>query len=79
MVNSEESTILLHKSVIELLKHAKENQRETYNEVITKMAKMFIEVKKSKIDNYDKFLHEIQKRKMKELWDNKHDEIWEKE
>ena len=27
---------------------------------------------------YDKFLHQIQKPKMKELWDNKEDEDWEK-
>jgi len=26
---------------------------------------------------YDKFLEEIQKPKMKELWDNKEDEAWE--
>ena len=26
----------------------------------------------------DKFLHEIQKPKMKELWDNEYDEIWDK-
>ena len=27
---------------------------------------------------YDKFLHQIQKPKMKELWDNEEDEAWEK-
>ncbi|GEM_PF-3986782 len=26
---------------------------------------------------YDKFLHKIQSRKMRELWDNKEDELWE--
>lgn len=26
----------------------------------------------------DKFLHSIQKEKMKELWDNKEDDEWEK-
>ncbi len=26
---------------------------------------------------YDKFLDQIQQDKMKELWDNKEDEIWE--
>ena len=36
-----------------------------------------MERKMEKNDNYDKFLHEIQKSKMKEIWDNKHDEIWE--
>lgn len=28
-------------------------------------------------DQHDKFLHHIQKNKMKELWDNKDDEAWE--
>ena len=26
---------------------------------------------------YDKFLHKIQKVKMKELWDNQEDEVWQ--
>ena len=29
--------------------------------------------------SYDEFLHKIQQPKMKELWDNKEDEILEKE
>lgn len=73
---AEQSTILLDKRVIELLKKAKEHSRETYNEIIEKMALVFINSKKK--DQYDKFLHEIQKEKMKEIWDNKYDEIWEK-
>ena len=38
------------------------------------------EIKKviSKRNQYDEFLHKIQQPKMKELWDNKEDEIWEK-
>jgi hypothetical protein len=28
-------------------------------------------------NQYDEFLHNIQQRKMKELWDNKEDESWE--
>ena len=27
-------------------------------------------------NQYDEFLHKIQQYKMKELWDNKKDEIW---
>ncbi len=73
---SEQSTILLDKRVIELLKKAKEYPRETYNEIIERMAITFISSKKK--DQYDKFLHEIQKEKIKEIWDNKYDEIWEK-
>ena len=39
------------------------------------MAKTFISLKQN--NQYDEFLHKIQQTKMKELWDNKEDEIWE--
>ncbi len=69
------STIQLNEEVINSLKKAKESPRQTYNELLSKMTKIFIELKKR--DQYDKFLHEIQKPKMKELWDNKEDEAWD--
>lgn len=69
------STILLRKEAIELLKMAKENPRQTYNEIIEKMAKIFIKLKER--NQYDEFLHKIQQPKMKELWDNKEDEVWD--
>ena len=69
------STIQLNKSVIEQLKKAKENPRQTYNELLEKMSKIFIALKKR--NQYDEFLHKIQQPKMKELWDNKEDEAWE--
>lgn len=72
---AEESTILLDKEIINMLKSAKENPRETYNEVLKRIITLYIELKKR--DQYDKFLHEIQKPKMKEVWDNKKDEVWE--
>ncbi|PIN93522.1 hypothetical protein COU54_02475 [Candidatus Pacearchaeota archaeon CG10_big_fil_rev_8_21_14_0_10_31_24] len=75
---TEESTILLQKDVIEKLKQAKEYPRQTYNELLNKMAVLFISLKNKKEGNYDQFLHEIQKQKMKELWNNEYDEIWEK-
>ena len=71
----EASTIQLDKNVIEQLKKAKEYPRQTYNELLQKMSKIFIEAKKS--NQYDEFLHKIQQHKMKELWDNKEDEAWE--
>lgn len=37
--------------------------------------KIYEEVKKR--NQYDEFLHKIQQKKMKELWDNKADEVWE--
>jgi len=30
-----------------------------------------------KRNQYDEFLHKIQQAKMKELWDNKDDDVWE--
>lgn len=74
---TEESTILLSKETIIQLKEAKEHPRQTYNELITTMTKLFIAMKKKKNTHYDSFLHEIQKNKMKELWDNKYDAIWD--
>jgi hypothetical protein len=72
---ADDSTILLKKEVIELLKKAKDNDRQTYNELLEKMAKTFIILKQR--NQYDEFLHKIQQPKMKELWDNKEDEFWE--
>jgi len=72
---AEESTILLNKQVIELLKKAKENPRQTYNELIEKMAKIMIKLKER--NQYDEFLHKIQQPKMKELWENKEDSFWD--
>ena len=74
---ADESTILLNKETIHLLKEAKESPRQTYNELLEKMARMFIAVRTSKKSTYDRFMHEVQKEKMKELWDNEYDEIWE--
>lgn len=69
------STILLEKKVIEMLKKAKEHPRQTYNDLLEKMASLFITIKKR--NQYDEFLHKIQQPKMRELWDNKEDEEWE--
>ena len=70
-----DSTILIDKKVIELLKEAKDHPRQTYNELLEKMAKTFIILKKR--NQYDEFLHKIQQPKMKEIWDNKEDKIWD--
>ena len=71
----EVSTIQLDKDVIKQLQVAKEYPRQTYNELIGKMSKTFVDL--GKRNQYDEFLHKIQQPKMKELWDNKEDEAWE--
>ena len=72
---AEQSTILLKKEVIEILKQSRDHPRQTYNELIKKMASMFLKMKEK--NQYDEFLHKIQQSKMKELWDNEGDEAWE--
>lgn len=72
---NEITTIQLDKSVVDSLKETKEYPRQSYNELIKNMVKVFKSVKKK--NQYDEFLHKIQHIKMKELWDNKDDEVWE--
>ena len=72
---AEQSTILLGKDVIILLKKAREHPRQTYNELLEKMARIFIKIKEK--NQYNEFLHRVQQEKMRELWDNKEDEDWE--
>ena len=69
------STVLLRKEVIELLKDAREYPRQTYNELLEKMAVVFLTLRKR--NQYDEFLHNVQQPKMKEIWDNEVDEAWE--
>jgi|TARA_Y100000034_G_scaffold69127_1_gene83491 hypothetical protein len=69
------TTIQIDKSLVESLKNSKEYPRQTYNELIRKMIEVFKNVKKK--NQYDEFLHKIQQPLMKELWDNKEDEVWE--
>lgn len=69
------STIQLTKDVINDLKKAKEYPRQTYNELIKNMSLIFVKLKQR--NQYDEFLHKIQQPKMKELWDNEEDEVWE--
>ena len=69
------TTIKIEKNVITTLKKAKEYPRQTYNELLQNMLKVYNNVKKR--NQYDEFLHKIQQQKMKELWDNKDDAEWE--
>jgi rRNA-processing protein FCF1 len=71
----EKTTIQLNKSVLEELREIREHPRQTYEEIIKKMIKVFASLKKR--NQYDEFLHKIQQQKMKELWNNKEDDVWE--
>ncbi|MBI1970336.1 hypothetical protein HYS47_01170 [Candidatus Woesearchaeota archaeon] len=70
------TTIQLDKSLVKSLKEVQEYPRQTYNELIKHMVKVFKTAKES--NQYDEFLHKIQQAKMKELWDNTEDEAWER-
>jgi hypothetical protein len=74
------TTIQLRKSVARELKSIKKYPRQTYNEIILDLvndAKKSARDLRKKENQYDEFLHRIQQLKMKELWDNKEDEVWE--
>ena len=69
------TTIQLDKSIVESLKQSREYPRQTYNELLKKMVQVFMSVKKK--NQYDEFLHKIQQPLMRELWNNKEDEVWD--
>lgn len=66
------TTVQLDKSVVEALKKIKKHPRQSYNEVIISLIEY-----STKKNQYNEFLHKIQQPKMKELWDNKEDEVWD--
>jgi hypothetical protein len=69
------TTIQIDKTLAKSLKEAQEYPRQTYNELIKRMIEIFKSVKQK--NQYDEFLHKIQQAKMKELWNNKEDEVWQ--
>ncbi len=69
------TTIQLKKETVKRLKAAREYPEQPYNSLIEDMIKVFTAVREG--NQYDRFLHQIQQQKMKELWDNKEDEAWE--
>lgn len=70
------TTIQVTDEVVDMLKQTKEYPRQTYNELLQKMVRVFKAVKQN--NQYDEFLHKIQQPKMRELWDNPDDEEWER-
>ena len=69
------TTIQLNKSAIGELKKLKKYPRQTYNELIMSLIKNAR--KQRRLSQYDEFLHRIQQAKMKELWDNDADAVWD--
>ncbi|MCL4373882.1 MAG: hypothetical protein M1360_03310 [Candidatus Marsarchaeota archaeon] len=71
-MSDEITTIQLSKSVVKALKQIKKYPRETYNEIILGLIESAKESKE-----FDKFVQEAQKIKMKELWGNGDYSAWE--
>ena len=69
------TTIQIDKKLLKELKELKDYPEQTYKSLLRNLIDTYKKVKER--DQYDKFLHYIQQKKMKELWDNKHDENWE--
>lgn len=70
------TTIQIDRKILDSMKEIRDYPRQTYNELITNMLKVYKTAKQR--NQYDEFLHKIQQAKMKELWNNKDDEYWDK-
>jgi hypothetical protein len=75
MKKGDTTTIHLKKSIVEELRNIRKYPRETYNETISNLIKIAKECLNRR--QYDQFLHSIQQKKMKELWDNEKDVAWQ--
>ena len=71
-MSDEVTTIQLSKSVVKALKQIKKYPRETYSEIISGLIENAKEMKE-----FDKFVQESQKTKMKELWEKGDSSAWE--
>lgn len=69
------TTIQVNKKVVKELKEVKDYPEQTYNALLAKMIRTYKDAKAR--NQYDEFLHKVQQKKMKEIWDNKTDEAWE--
>ncbi len=69
------TTIQIRKSTSRSLKETMIYRRETYDEAIVRLVGLFNSVERK--NQYDEFLHKVQQRKMRELWDNEDDEEWD--
>lgn len=68
------TTVRVDTEVLEELGKLKKHPRESYNEIISEL----VDLAKNSDKYHAKFLSEVQKTKMRELWNNKEDESWER-
>ncbi len=72
---SELTTIQIRKSTSRSIKETMIYRRETYDEAIVRLVELFNSVERK--NQYDEFLHKVQQKKMRELWDNEDDGEWD--
>ena len=65
------TSIQVKKSLVKELKKVKADS-QTYDDLLREMCKIF-----KKVKGKDSFLMRIQQEKMREIWDNKYDEVWD--
>ncbi len=69
------TTIQIRKSTSRSIKETMIYRRETYDEAIVRLVELFNSVERK--NQYDEFLHKVQQKKMRELWDNEDDGEWD--
>lgn len=69
------TTIQIRKSTSRSIKETMIYRRETYDEAIVRLVELFNSVERK--NQYDEFLHKVQQKKMRELWDNEDDGDWD--
>ena len=72
-MSEEITTVQLSKSLVKALKQIKKYPRETYSEIILGLIESAREMKE-----FDKFVQEAQRTKMKELWGRGNYSAWER-
>ncbi|MBN2156200.1 MAG: hypothetical protein JW776_09165 [Candidatus Lokiarchaeota archaeon] len=67
------TTIQVDKAIKDQLEDLKIHPREPYSDVISRLLQLCVDSK----EEYLKLVYRIQEQKMKELWDNEEDSVWD--
>lgn len=74
VMKGEVTTIQLKKSLVKVLNGMKNYERETYSELVQGLIDFVKSDARKK--EYADFIKLSQEKKMKDLWNNKEDEVW---
>ena len=67
------TTIQVDKVIKDQLEDLKIHPREPYSDVISRLLQLCVDSK----EEYLKLVYRIQEQKMRELWDNEEDSVWD--